>query len=342
LVTLNNVEEFQTKCGKEIEEFLYTKSKFSEHTATAYRKDIEQFLATVLGKSIDTVSGTHFDKVDFPMLRAYFDGLYRSKEFSNSTINRAISAVKMMLGHLKFVKEINCDLDFLDHIENLPNDSKQIGHMPLDMAKQYAEIAGRYEKYNAKQKRLLILLAIETALRRSDCLSLEWSQFTVYDDYVIIRGFEKGGKSYIKKIGVPLYNELLSIKKGKKVFELSPKNVIDMMNRLKKLMNHENMNYSFHSFRKTAVTFVYRNTGDVLEAQKIANHSSLNSTRLYLEEEDYGIVGAISLGEGVNHDMYKTVPYGVLMEALESMNKDSLFMLNIRIKEQLDKKKKTN
>ena len=65
----------------------------------------------------------------------------------------------------------------------------------------------------------------------------------------------------------------------------------------------------------------------------LLRYTSLDTTRLYTEIEDYGITGLISLGDSVPKDLYKTVNKETLIKAIELMNKDFTFILNSKISE---------
>lgn len=331
------MRESETSASRAIKKFIDKKSEKSKNTAISYMGDIVQFVKHVYNKDVEHVTQHDWNRLEEETVVAYFDTLYKQgtdgkKKYKNTTMNRKISSLKELIRYLKKNKVITGDISYFDTIEKYFDDTESIEAMPLDVAKQYAEHFLKTEKFKAYEKHCICLLAIDTGLRVSELLNLLHSQFVLEIEYVIIRGRGKGNKKWIKKISYGLYEKLLQIgNKDGKVFNLSVKNVKDMMNRAKKELNHENRNYSFHSFKKTAVTFGYRQTGDIMEAKRIANHSDLKTTQIYLEEEDYGMSGAISLGETINHNLYKLVDHMTLLEGLEHLRKDSLFLLNIAL-----------
>lgn len=333
--SMENVTKMQTKAGRVIEQFLQELRKRSEDTETNYRSDIRRFLDVVYdGRTIDTITFEELDCLDFDVFTEYINKGFG--ELSNNTINRHTSSIKALMKHLKSRNFIESDTAYLDLVTLMPDDSKRIEHMSKEVVIRYIDEAGR-EMHNSEAKQIMIMLAVDTALRLEDYLTMEWSQFSLQEDGVVLTGYGKGNKRWIEKISYNVYNEILKLKANqemgeKRVFApLSRKNIIDMMTRFKGVLGYQDRSYSFHSFKKTAVTFAYRLTGDILEAMKKGKHSNVKTTMAYVEELDYGITGMFSLGDH-DDEMYKKVSHEDLLEALGELNKDTLHLLNIKLK----------
>lgn len=335
IMTKGNIKPLQSKCGRVIEQFLAEHGKRSKRTEMSYRGDISKFLDAVFQKTISTVMYVEIEHIDFELLTEYFNNEF--KGMSNNTKNRHLRSIKSLLRHLKARDVISMDIDFLDLISTFRNDAHRIEAMPREVVLQYIEEAGK-ERFNSDVKQTLIMLAVDTALRVEDYLQMEWSQFSPQDDGVILAGYGKGGKRWIEKISYEVYNEILKLKEVQeegetKVFApLSEKNIYDMMTRLRKNLGYEDRNYSFHSLKKTGVTFAYRLTGDILEAMKKGKHSNIETTQIYLEEFDYGITGMFSIGEH-DSELYKKASHEELLRALGEMNQDMLHLLNIKLQQ---------
>lgn len=330
----SNVKPLQSDLGRMIEQFLAELKKKSKRTEISYRGDINRFLKTVFQKTISTITFMEIEKTDFDLLTDYFNNEFEG--MSNNTKNRHLRSIKSLMRHLK-ARNQELDISYLDLISSFTNDAQRIERMPREVVFEYIEEAGK-ERFNGKAKQLLIMLAVDTALRIEDYLEMEWNQFSPQEDGVVLTGYGKGGKRWIEKISFNVYDEVLKLKEEqeegeKRVFSpLSEKNVYDMMTRIKKNLGYDDRRYSFHSLKKTGVTFAYRLTGDILEAKKKGKHSNLETTQIYLEEVDYGITGMFSLGENDN-DLYTKVSHEELLKALEGMNKDMLFLLNVKLQE---------
>ena len=345
LAKKNVVELHDRSLVASIEQFLNQKKQLNKNTYTNYQNDIKNFFDVVFEKDYKYVTEFEFngDKTSLDSIIEYFDHLYESKNkeggrlYSNSTINRKQASIKALLKFLKIKKVYHGDLTELELIKNLPKDTKSIEVLEFNRAMEYAEWLKVNERYKGNEKYLIVKLAIDTGLRASELLSLEWSQFNVEDNSVLMKGYGKRNKQWIERISLEFYNELRTLDNGNnKVFSLSKSDLVKMMVRAKKALGDENRNITFHSFKKCAVSSVYKLTGDILEAQRKGRHESLDTTRIYLQDVDYGITGIVSLGDGIDHELYKKVDNETLIKSIESMNKDFLFILNKKIKDVLD------
>lgn len=340
----DNLVEFSRKTiEKAVEQFLTQKKQRNKNTYRNYRTDIEHFIITVFGKDYSLVSVEEFNmgKTDLDGLMQYFDSLYDMKKengkrlFTNGTINRKQASVKELLKFLKVKKVYTHDLSELDSITNLPKDTKSIEYISFDNAMKYAEWIKNNEVNKSKEKYIITRLAIDIGKRANELLALKWNQFSVESKYVLISGVGKGNKKWNEKISIQFYEEILELKgDSDKVFTLSySSDITRMMNRAKKALGDVDRAISFHSFRKCSLTNTYRLTGDIFEVQRKGNHESLDTTKLYIETEDYGMTGLISLGDNISTDLHKKTDKETLVEAIESMNKDFVFILNYKINE---------
>lgn len=330
MTNLAIVTQFTTKVGKAIEDFLYEKGKQSEDTAKAYRSDIKRFLTNLYDKSINTITAEELETLDYDSFKSFLNSLYGVQ--SNSLINRYTSSIKSMYRYLNATKAIKSDMMFFELIDNLKNNANSYEAIPMEVVEQYIK-ATHFEKNKQLEKKLIIKLAIDLGLRESELRGLEWKQFKPNGDEVFVSGIGKGGVKYLEKISRNFYNELLQIKVDgqSKVFTLTKKNLTDMMMRLKIQLHQEDRNYTFHSFKKTAVTNTYKLTGSITDAQKKGKHKHLTTTQLYLQEEEVKMTGYYSLEGNLNHNLYKEVSHDVLMDTLKGMSKEMLFVLNMKL-----------
>ncbi len=337
MASILSIQDFKTKESEAIEEFLQDKLKKSENTYIAYKSDIAHFFKSIFNKQIQHISKSDLENINLNKLKTYLNNLYIDAlngkiNCSNKTINRKQAAIKSMIKYLKGINIISNDISYLELIESLPDDSEEIRYMPKHLALKYADFFLKHEAHKPLEKHLLVMLALDTGLRLSELLDLRWNQFVVDGAHVTIHGRGKGNKKWIDKINYELmYKKLLPLKTNEKdkLFSLSRKNVHDMMQRAKKHFGHEDINYSFHSFKKTAVTFAYRATGSLEQAQKKGRHASLETTKIYLEEEELLVTGVISLGETINPLEYRNATHEELIKALDDIPDDLLFRLNM-------------
>lgn len=344
------VKEFGTEVGFAVEQFLYNKRKQSEKTFLAYEADLTHFIETMFSKKVRTLTKEDLNSICYENLQEYFDNLYKlkdvngEKKYKNTSINRKMSSIKKLLQYLKARNIIDVDLSFLSLIEQLPSDTESIETIPLEIGFQYAEAAYKYEKHKKNEKKMLIRMAIDTGLRLSELLMLDTNIHFVETgtENVVISGFGKGNKKFKVAIKEHFYQEIIDTLGHGKLFTLSVKNVTDMMNRLKKIMGHENRRYSFHSFRKTSLTFTHDLTKDIKEVQKKGHHSSVETSINYVADREIKVTGAISLGDSVANDLYKRVSHQQLIEALGELSASELLLINIILDSKSKKEKLKN
>lgn len=319
----------------QIIKFLRQKGYKSDNTKKAYEADIRLFFRLIKDKekkseieflTIDDVQLTLDDFEDFI-------DIMMEEGLSHSTINRKVASVKSLIKYLAS-KDIVNNINYLKLIPHLSRNEESFGVLEVNEVFEMAKLAYQTERELREQKRLLILFALDTCIRKSALLNLKWSNFIERENDVLVQGVDKRNKKFRNIINKDFYEELLSIKSdSQKVFTISKDSINDMMQRLKKIMNiPEERNIKFHSIRKAGVTFKYRITGDILEAQKAANHSSLATTQRYLNYENVGVLGAVSTLGNVDPDAYKKADYDTLIKALEACPKDVKYIVNVNIK----------
>ena len=100
-------------------------------------------------------------------------------------------------------------------------------------------------------------------------------------------------------------------------------------------LNIDGKDYSFHSFRKCAATNLYSLTGDILAVKEYLNHSNLDTTQKYVKPKSYGVTGIYSMGSDIDKELYKKVDNDVLIEAIESIDKSLIHLLNVKLSEKI-------
>lgn len=336
----------QMALSESINLFLKEKGKKSDRTELNYRTDIDHYFNAVYGKSYEHVTIEELNKeTHLYNLMRYFNELYDAEKdgarcYANATINRKQASIKELLKDLRVKRIYYNDLSDLDAIKNLPKNTRRIENIQHDKALEYAEWLLKNEKFKGVEKYYIIMLALDTGLRASELLALKWNQFIEEEEHVLLTGYGKGNKFYSEKLNKRFYNELKENLNDDNLFTLSYSDLATMINRVKKAFGDSDRAISFHSFKKRAVTTAYRLTGDIKEAKRKGRHSNLGTTDGYLEEEDYGITGLISLGGDTDNELYKKVDTQILMQALEEMKSDFIYILNSKIRNINEKEEK--
>lgn len=338
------LENESTKIYDQIRRYFERHENRSEKTRIAYENDVKQFFQVVKNKQIneltmEDIQLTLDDFEDFVYFMKNSVNENGERRFSNKTINRKVSGVKGLVKYLAAKKIIN-DVSYLDLIESLPEETNSYGVLESWEVFKMAELALE-EREKGEIKRLLILFAFDTRIRKDAILKLKWSDFIVRENDVLVKGIDKGNKEFRETISKDFYEELLTIKEEgqERVFNISKRALDSTFERLKKKMNFpEERRITFHSLKKAGVNFVFKLTKNILIAQKAAHHSRLDTTRIYLQDEEVGLYGGVSSRGKTDKDLYKKVNHDVLIQALNHCNEDLKLILNIKIQEILNTK----
>lgn len=336
--------------GVHIEDFLNECKKKSKNTYVSYKGSLNKIFKEILMKT-DYKYVTKGDIESFTpkLLNQYFQSLHEElnnddePKFKNSTINKHMSVTKELIRYLKNWDIINYDTGKLDLVKSYPDTREEIEMIPFDLAMEYAHYFKEEEQ--GLEKYLIIKLAIETGLRALDLIEIKWSNFTVTDDGVVMKshGYNKGkgNKEWIDKIDKEVFEELLQLKElgnTDKLFTLTYKQLTGMMERGNDLLNKTGVRYSFHSFKKLAVTMCYLNNNNCIDtAMKKARHSNVNTTMRYLRLTNLNVTGVMSSMMTTDVDLYKTASHELLLECLGEMRQDMLVILNAKINAKLNK-----
>lgn len=338
VVKLNNLKVYD-----QIQKYLDKHSYNSEGTRTAYLNDIKLFFRIIKKKEIEylTIEDVQITLDDFEdFIKCLYDlkDEEGNKKYVNKTINRKVSAAKGLIKYLSS-KKINDeyivkDISYFPNIGSLPETKNRHGILEAQEVFEMAELALQ-EREKGEIKRLAILLSLDSCIRKSALLDLKWSNFIEKEDGYLLQGVDKGNKDFRQLISKDLYNELLTIKtESEYVFSLSADALDNCFKRLREKMNIDpNRRIVWHSIRKAGINYRFRLTGDILEAKRAANHSNITTTQIYLEEMDYGALGAVSSRGNLDMELFKKVDHEVLLQAIEMMKKDSKLILNMKIKE---------
>lgn len=334
--------------GHGINEFLqskYNKSE-SERTRKSYENNLRHVLNDWFGLSdFNFITVDQLESVTLHNVMDYFNKLKNMKKedgsakFSNSTLNARMTSIKELYKYLNGWEYISYDVAKLDMIKAFSNKQEEIEMIPFDLAKEWIEATKSMKQ--GTEKSLLIELAIETALRVTELLELEWGNFTVVEDGAVIKSFAhnkgKGNKEFTDKISLEFYNKLLVLKElgnNKRLFNLTARKVELMIKELNTKHNNTDKKYSFHSFKKLAVTLTYINSGNcIYTAMKKARHENPKTTMKYLRLTNLAINGAISLEMTTEDELYKKVSHDELLAAISDLSPELKLLLNKKIKE---------
>lgn len=335
----NVVRMNQNSVFADIQTFLRNKEVKSKNTMTAYDADIRQFFKYMRGKEIEelTVQDLNFRNSDMMNYQTY---LYREytqpngKRYSNITINRKINAIVSLY---RFLKRNGYDVDpEVIRVEDLPDDSKQIGFLTLEEINHLLALADNEEL------KAFIVLALHTSMRKNALLNLKWEQIErKYDepDYYVIRVMDKGKQDF-KDIHSSVYEMLLNIKTDDERVFTMPTRTLDYRFKVlcKKAGIDEKRKVSIHSLRKAGIDFVKQFTGDLQAAQNQASHSSPSVTAAIYTQQARNLAARI-LVDHVDEKIFDELTRDELLELVKSFGNGIGFQLRNAAKKIIEKRK---
>lgn len=340
---LVNFQPLKGYITEDVERF-FMKYK-SENTRKNYIGSVNKVIKDIFGiENYKYLTVDQLESLNLRVLTDYFNELsveVNEKDevkYKNSTLNRHMSVIKELIKFLNAWDVISYDVTKLESLVSFPDTREEHDMIPFDMAMKYIDKVSDEEK--GLEKSLLIKLAIDTALRVEELVSIKWGNFTVTDNGVIMKSYGvnkgKGNKEWIDRIDINLYNELVQLKElgnTEYLFSLSYMQVYRMMERLNAEVNDSDKHYTFHSLKKLAVTMTYINNGNCIDsAMKKARHSNVTTTMRYLKLENTQITGIISSSMNTDKTLYKECTHEELIKALESMRPEFIMLLNNKIK----------
>ena len=262
-------------------QYLQFEKRYSSHTISAYRIDINQFIDFLFLEkdNTDIIYATHHN------IRSWISYLLDSG-MSNRSVNRKITAIKSYYKYLineGFVSE-NPTRKIIS-----PKASRKI---PIfveesNIASLFDEIEYQ-EGFIGMRDKIILDMFYMTGIRLSELLNIQVNDVNFENSSLKI--FGKRNKERI----IPISNLLLDqishfIKRysiikyifvSRKYRQLSPKQIYNIVN---KYLDHVSSieKKSPHVLRHTFATHMLNNGADINAIKEILGHSSLNATQVY-------------------------------------------------------------
>jgi len=261
--------------------YLSFEKRFSQHTVTAYKKDLEQFYEN-LGLKDSDLTNIHFRDI-----RAYRVHLVE-KGHENTTINRKLSCLKTFFKFLKRNDKI--DVNPMAKIQGL----KQKKQLPQFVPENQLWDSGTFndfeDDFTNKRDELILELFYQTGIRLSELINLQLNQIS--NNHIKVLG--KRNKERI----IPITNSLhLLISNYTKLRHQIPNNSQNLIiaNTGKKLESkfvYNKVNYylskvtnlkkrSPHVLRHTFATHMLNNGASLEAIKSILGHTDLVATQIY-------------------------------------------------------------
>lgn len=266
-------------------DYLRFEKRYSEHTVTAYRNDLEQFFAFLLSQ----FDAPALEQVTAGMVRSWMAELKNDGQTAKS-INRKISALKSFF---KFqLKQGVLQQTPLTTIVT-PKISKRlpsfVDQRDIQTLFEYVEFP---DTWKGRTERLVLQLFYHTGMRLSELVNLKESQLDAHYSQLKVLG--KGNKERILPLAAPLMQALLAYikdkpavaapvphvfvnEKGKPLYARYVYSLVK--NNLSKVTTVQKK--SPHVLRHSFATHLTNNGADLNAVKELLGHSSLAATQVY-------------------------------------------------------------
>ncbi|WP_456377515.1 tyrosine-type recombinase/integrase [Lutibacter sp.] len=265
--------------------YLALEKKYSQHTITAYLKDLNSF---------QEFCNNEFDKqriieANYAQIRSWIVALVNAN-ISNRTINRKISSLKSFYKFLQKTKEIDSNPLAKHKALKVP---KQV-QVPFSEKeiRNAINLLDEEVDFESLRNRLIIELFYTTGMRRSELINLKLTNLDFANETVKVLGkrnkeryipllkpVQNSLKKYIEVRNEMNTNEtyLFLTKKGKKIYNTLVYRVINnyfssVSSKVKK---------SPHILRHSFATHLLNEGADLNSVKELLGHSSLASTQVY-------------------------------------------------------------
>ena len=233
---------------------------------------------------------THPEDVSAKHVRAYLAAL-NERGCKDWTVNGHARAIRTLLNFWEAEKYIPDRIAF-----NMPKVEDR--RMPVLSAEEVGKVV---KACGTPREKAIILLMVDTGLRRSEVTALNWGDVDFSTGLArVIRG--KGGKARSVVIGATVRRALLSYRRTLRgIVETSPLfqtksggrfEGSGMLQLFRRLSERSGVHISPHMLRRTFVILSLRSGMDVLHLQALLGHSTLEMVNHYAQLVDDDLLDA--------------------------------------------------
>ena len=264
-------------------DYIKVEKRYSEHTLTSYKKDLEDFLSFVM----NTEGSQNLVQVDKKVIRNFLVHLTENN-FQKRSINRKLSTLRSFYHYLLKIGEIKVSpLESVSSLKFYPEK-----HIPIseEEMNNLSEILAQDEEHLLEKT--IIETLYQTGMRKAELCNLLYENISFSTNEIKVKG--KGNKERIIPISTHLaefLNEYKLLRKPKPEYEiyffiqangkkLTEKFVYSVVNRYLSIVTSKKKK-SPHILRHSFATHVLNHGAEISKVKKLLGHSSLASTQVY-------------------------------------------------------------
>ena len=262
--------------------YLIYEKRFSEHTVTAYKKDLENFVEILALPSDDEIVA-----VTYRDMRSYLVQLVEAG-LENTSVNRKLSSIKTFYRYLR--QQGICETNPATKVKSLKQKTRLPQFVPETQLWNDSVFEEETDDYKRAMDRLILELFYQTGIRLSELINLK--EKDVASGQIKVLG--KRNKERIVPISKNLseiIHQFINLKqngaiKGDLLFlsktqkKLTPKFVYSRVNYyLGKATNLSKK--SPHVLRHTFATHMLNNGASLESIKKLLGHVDLTATQVY-------------------------------------------------------------
>jgi len=284
--------------------FLEIKSRKSAYTSKSYERDIKDFFSV---DSISDITIEDIKKVSILNTQNYIMKLM-DKNMSSATINRKISSLSALYKWLLKYQDNSTDIHIIKYnpFGNLKEEKPVINNKETEfLTKEECKILLESIDITTilgHRNKTILVLALTTALRKSEIINIKIKHITTYTGYDIVKVRRKGGKEDVVKLQasvLAMINQYILLTKrnklssgeeylfighssnGKNKEKLDASTLNYMIKKVCKNAGiHKNL--QVHSTRHTAITLAILAGATVEKVRDFAAHKNLATTNRYI------------------------------------------------------------
>ena len=276
---------------------LVLQRKYSNHTVSAYTRDIENFLSFLCQHIGESASLETLQNMKISDFRSWFSSRITNGMLARSNI-RALSSVKSFFNYL--AKRNLIELNVINSVKRPKISSLLPKPINESVISDFLNTETFFENdplWITNRDRALYTLLYCTGLRINEALNIKTSEVNAEirisgkgkkDRVVLLLPISiERIKTYIKSCPHDISRGYLFVGlRGKKLHASSVDNRLEKLRFTHNLPDHA----TAHAFRHSFATHLIQHGADLRSVQELLGHESLSSTQIYTDIDDYNLL----------------------------------------------------